>query len=91
VAGYAITGLAYAESSLAAASPHMPRRAMRPKARQGLRLTARPEASPQTPDILSLAFRRFRVAQKLEVRFHDLRHTHATLMLKANVPLEGRL
>jgi len=46
------------------------------------------DGSPMKPDTLSLAFRRFRVAQKLEVRFHDLRHTHATLMLKANVPLK---
>lgn len=49
---------------------------------------ANADGGPMRPDTLSLAFRRFRVAQGLEVRFHDLRHTHATLMLKANVPLK---
>ena len=49
---------------------------------------ANPDGSPHKPDTVSLAFRRFRLAQGLEVRFHDLRHTHATLMLKAKVPLK---
>jgi integrase len=30
-------------------------------------------------------WRRFKTKQKLEIRFHDLRHTHATLALQAGV------
>jgi len=44
---------------------------------------ARGDGSPFNPDTLSLRFRTFRTAHGFSVRFHDLRHTHATLMLKA--------
>lgn len=54
---------------------------------QGL-VFAQANGSPLRPDTLSLAFRRFRLAHKLEIRFHDLRHTHASLMLKAHVPVK---
>ena len=30
-------------------------------------------------------WRRFKTKQELEIRFHDLRHTHATQLLKAGV------
>lgn len=54
---------------------------------QGL-VFASADGTPLRPDTVSLAFRRFRLAQGLEIRFHDLRHTHATLMLKAKVPIK---
>jgi len=54
---------------------------------QGL-VFANADGSPMRPDALSQAWCRFRVKQSLKVRLHGLRHTHATLMLKANVPLK---
>jgi len=46
----------------------------------------RPDGSPMRPDTVTHAF--IRIARELgfaDVRFHDLRHTHATLMLKQGV------
>lgn len=48
-----------------------------------------PNGRPMKPETLSPVFPRFRVAHKLRARFHDLRHTHATLMLKANRTLKA--
>ena len=48
---------------------------------------AKPDGRPQHPDIFSNAFER-RVARTdvPRIRLHDLRHTHATLLLQAGVP-----
>jgi len=47
---------------------------------------SRPDGSPVNPSAVTLAFRRIlRKAGVKDVRIHDLRHTHATLMLKAGV------
>ena len=48
---------------------------------------AKPAGRPQHPDIFSNAFER-RVARTdvPRIRLHDLRHTHATLLLQAGVP-----
>jgi integrase len=43
---------------------------------------------PVHPQLLSDAFRRLVKSSGLYVRFHDLRHTHATLLLKAGVPIK---
>jgi integrase len=46
----------------------------------------RPDGSPINPGAVSLAFRRIiKKAGLKHIRIHDLRHTHATLMLKAGV------
>lgn len=46
----------------------------------------RPDGSPLNPSAVTLAFRRIlRKAGLKDIRIHDLRHTHATLMLKAGV------
>ena len=46
----------------------------------------RPDGSPINPNAITLAFGRIiRKAGIREVRIHDLRHTHATLMLKAGI------
>jgi len=46
----------------------------------------RPDGSPVNPNAVTLAFRRIiKRAGLRDVRIHDLRHTHATLMLKAGV------
>jgi integrase len=37
------------------------------------------------PSNFDRAWRRFRAKQGLEIRFHDLRHTHATQLLKVGV------
>jgi integrase len=43
----------------------------------------RPDGSPINPDAVTLAFRRIiSKAMLRSIRIHDLRHTHATLMLK---------
>lgn len=48
-----------------------------------------PDGQPVHPHALSQAFARLRQAAGLpSIRLHDLRHTHATLMLKANIPLK---
>ncbi|UCE03076.1 MAG: tyrosine-type recombinase/integrase [Candidatus Latescibacterota bacterium] len=45
----------------------------------------RPDGSPWNPDHLSSEFSKFIRRQDLpRIRFHDLRHTHATLMLRVN-------
>jgi len=46
----------------------------------------RPDGSPINPNAVTLAFKRItKKAMLRSVRIHDLRHTHATLMLKAGV------
>ena len=46
----------------------------------------RPDGSPINPNAVTLAFRRIiKKAGLKDIRVHDLRHTHATLMLKADV------
>ena len=46
----------------------------------------RPDGSPLNPSAVSLAFRRITHKAGLkDIRIHDLRHTHATLMLQAGV------
>lgn len=64
---------------------------------EGTRLDAdefvfvRPDGSPINPGAVSLAFRRIiKRAGLKHVRIHDLRHTHATLMLKARCTSKGR-
>jgi len=47
---------------------------------------ARPDGTPLNPNAVTLAFKRIiRVAGLNHIRVHDLRHTHATLMLKSGV------
>ena len=47
---------------------------------------ARPDGSPLDPSTVSKTFTRVLIKAGLShIRFHDLRHTHATLMLKAGV------
>jgi integrase len=46
----------------------------------------RPDGSPVNPNAVSLAFRRIIKRAGLKaIRIHDLRHTHASLMLKAGI------
>jgi integrase len=46
----------------------------------------RPDGSPINPNAVTLAFKRIiKRAGLRDIRIHDLRHTHATLMLKADV------
>ena len=46
----------------------------------------RPDGSPINPNAITLAFRRIiKRAGLRDIRIHDLRHTHATLMLRAGV------
>jgi integrase len=52
-------------------------------------LFATPDGTPVHPQLLSDAFRRLVKSSGLPyVRLHDLRHTHATLLLKAGVPIK---
>ena len=45
-----------------------------------------PDGTPVTPNAVTLAFKRIiKKAGLKDIRLHDLRHTHATLMLKAGV------
>lgn len=47
---------------------------------------SRADGSPLAPNAVTLAFKRIiRKAGLKQIRVHDLRHTHATLMLKAGV------
>ena len=46
----------------------------------------RPDGSPLNPNAVTLAFKRvIRKVGLKHIRLHDLRHTHATLMLKAGI------
>ncbi len=46
----------------------------------------RPDGSPMNPHAITLAFRRsIKRAGLKNIRLHDLRHTHATMMLQANI------
>ncbi len=50
---------------------------------------ARPDGTPTHPELLSSTFERItRLTGLPRVRFHDVRHTHATLLLKAGVPIK---
>jgi integrase len=50
---------------------------------------ARPDGRPVHPEFVSRTFDRVVARSGLPViRFHDLRHTHATLLLKAGVPVK---
>lgn len=50
---------------------------------------ARPDGDPLHPDYFSQAFERLIAKMDLpRIRVHDLRHTHATLLLKAGVPIK---
>jgi integrase len=46
---------------------------------------AAPHGGPWRPSNFDTIWRRFKTKQKLEIRFHDLRHTHATQLLKVGV------
>ena len=49
----------------------------------------KPDGDPLHPDHFSQAFERLIAKIDLpRIRFHDLRHTHATLLLKAGVPIK---
>ena len=49
---------------------------------------ARPDGKPTHPQLLSDAFEKLvRRSGLPRVRFHDLRHTHASLLLRAGVPI----
>jgi integrase len=50
---------------------------------------SRPEGSPLHPDFFSQSFERLVARSGLPaIRLHDLRHTHATLLLRAGVPVK---
>lgn len=50
---------------------------------------ARPDGEPIHPEYISRTFDRLVVKHGLtHIRFHDLRHTHATLLLKAGVAVK---
>ncbi len=47
---------------------------------------AKPDGSPIHPDLISQTFQRFMARSDLpKIRLHDLRHTHATILLQQNV------
>lgn len=46
---------------------------------------AAPHGGPWRPSNFDRMWRKFKTKQSLEVRFHDLRHTHATQLLRAGV------
>lgn len=49
----------------------------------------RPDGAPTHPHLLSDAFKKLVARSDLPtIRLHDLRHTHATLLLKAGVPIK---
>lgn len=50
---------------------------------------ARPDGSPTHPQVLSDMFNKLVARSGLpRIRLHDLRHTHATLLLKSGVPIK---
>ncbi|HSH62221.1 MAG TPA: site-specific integrase [Acidimicrobiales bacterium] len=50
---------------------------------------ARPDGTPTHPELLSRTFERLVARSGLPtIRLHDLRHTHASLLLKAGVPIK---
>ena len=50
---------------------------------------ARPDGTPTHPEVISRTFERLVARSGLpRIRFHDLRHTHASLLLKAGVPIK---
>lgn len=54
----------------------------------GALVFARPDGQPLHPDGVSSRFKRHvKAAGVREIRLHDLRHTHATLLLAAGIPL----
>ncbi|HAM54327.1 MAG TPA: hypothetical protein DCQ64_02515 [Candidatus Rokubacteria bacterium] len=44
---------------------------------------------PWRPSTFSVGWGRLMAAHKRELRFHDLRHTHATLLLRAGTPVDS--
>jgi integrase len=55
---------------------------------QGL-VFARPDGTPTHPQVISRTFDRIVARTSLpRIRFHDVRHTHASLLLKAGVPVK---
>ncbi len=47
---------------------------------------AKADGSPIHPDLISQTFQRFMTQMDLpKIRLHDLRHTHATILLQENV------
>jgi integrase len=46
---------------------------------------AAPHGGPWRPQNFDRIWRAFKTKQGLEIRFHDLRHTHATQLLKAGI------
>lgn len=50
---------------------------------------ARPDGTPTHPEVLRRTFDRIVTRTGLpRIRLHDVRHTHASLLLKAGVPVE---
>jgi hypothetical protein len=50
---------------------------------------ARPDGTPTLPEIISRTFDRIVARTRLpRIRFHDVRHTHASLLLEAGVPVK---
>jgi len=48
-----------------------------------------PHGEPWRPSTFSVHWGRSAVVKAAGIRFHDLRHTHATLMLRAGVPVDA--
>jgi integrase len=49
----------------------------------------RPDVTPTNPDAFSQSFDRLLARSSLSrIRLHDLRHTHASILLKAGVPVK---
>lgn len=49
---------------------------------------AEADGTPFNPNKISSRWLEFRRESKVNARFHDLRHTHATLLLKDGIPLK---
>lgn len=69
------------------AEQHLERRAIEfPVSKDDL-VFARDDGAPLHPDYVRQSFdRRVKASPVPRIRFHDLRHTHATLLLKAGIP-----